>query len=113
VTLQDQLKALATCRVNPLSSRACELGTRGCVTVHDSGTVVDFGGGHVGTVDADGNVRSPWSETPVGKLRDPGEVHYADARYRCKACGSAELEPHGMGSEIFRHSCRTCGADPA
>lgn len=42
---------------------------------------------------------------------DPGETHYAGNR--CKRCGSADLEPHGMGSEIFRWSCRTCGADPA
>lgn len=45
---------------------------------------------------------------------DPGEAHYAnELGVRCKRCGSANLDYHGMGSEIFRHSCLTCGADPA
>ena len=44
---------------------------------------------------------------------DPGESHYADAAYRCTRCGSSELQSHGIGCEVFRHSCKTCGADPA
>lgn len=49
---------------------------------------------------------------------DPGEAHYADAGVRCKTCGSADLEPRGLGGgppygEIFFHVCLTCGANPA
>ncbi len=44
---------------------------------------------------------------------DPREAHYADPRRRCATCGSAELQGEGMGCEIWRYRCLTCGADPA
>lgn len=44
---------------------------------------------------------------------DPGEEHYASGAKRCCVCGSADVQPFGMGCEIFRYGCRTCGADPA
>jgi len=42
---------------------------------------------------------------------DPGPKHYAGRL--CAACGSNDLEPHGMGCETWRYTCRTCKADPA
>lgn len=44
---------------------------------------------------------------------DPGDEHYATDAKRCSSCGSADVKGEGMGCEIWRYVCRTCGADPA
>jgi hypothetical protein len=45
---------------------------------------------------------------------DPGRAHYERGGGRgCVNCGSHELKGEGMGCEIFRYRCLTCGADPA
>lgn len=66
------------------------------------GTVIDFGGGHLGTIDERGNIRAPWSQTPVGTV----------GANSCRACGWAMTWREFPGIAYF--TCERChGPAPA